>query len=127
MGFRDWYDQLSEGQRTTYGLLLSVILLTIPCYCLGVIALVNAPPPVSLTPTPLATMPPRTNTPPAVAPPTLTFTPRDVTITLEPTPTQFFPTVVPSATASETPTPTETLTPIPSDTPPSLMTGRTVS
>ena len=54
-----WYGELGEGRRTTYGLLLGVILLAIPCYCLGIAALVTAPPAVSLTVTPLATPPPQ--------------------------------------------------------------------
>jgi hypothetical protein len=45
----EWYTHLSGRQRIIYGLSVSIILLSLPCYCLGVMALITAPVP---TPSP---------------------------------------------------------------------------
>ena len=113
MGFGEWYGRLSKRQRTTYGLLVALLLLTIPCYCLGFVVLGNAPPLPWLTPTVRATVSlptPTSPVPTAMA----TLSPAVLpTETLEPTPTQFFPTVVPAPTPTEAPIATLTLTPVP--------------
>ena len=41
---REWIAGLTDSQRTTYGVLTAIILLTLPCYCLGLVALAIAPP-----------------------------------------------------------------------------------
>lgn len=100
--FGDWYGNLEPRQRTIYGLLIAVILATVPCYCLGGWALSQD---FRLIPTPTPTFTPTaTHTPvPPTATPTATSTP---TATLPPTPTE-----EPSPTVTHTPTPTETVTP----------------
>lgn len=100
--FQEWYTNLEPRRRTIYGLLVAIIVATIPCYCLGGWALTQdfylAP---TLTPPPTATVP-ATWTP--LPPPTETATP---------TPTET-PTLLPTETA--TPTPTETPTSLPTQT-----------
>ncbi|MEM7345010.1 MAG: Ig-like domain-containing protein [Chloroflexota bacterium] len=117
---------LPKEKRNIYYALFGTILLTIPCYCLGLIALSAAPPAGSVTPTPFDIVPISSSTPespengtPATETPTGT-----PTGTLEPTPTQSFPetaTVTPTSTSTPTPsqTPTGTLTPssTPTETP----------
>ena len=39
----NWLVDLASGKRTVYGVLIAVILLTLPCYCLGLAALAAAP------------------------------------------------------------------------------------
>lgn len=83
-------------QRTTYALLLAVALLTVPCYCLGIVMLLQAPPArpvptpriIRLSPSPTHTLLPPTLSPTPTQPPLPT---RTSTATLEPTPTQSFP------------------------------------
>jgi hypothetical protein len=31
----NWLADLASGKRTVYGILIAIILLTLPCYCLG--------------------------------------------------------------------------------------------
>ncbi|RMF01103.1 MAG: hypothetical protein D6768_11355, partial [Chloroflexi bacterium] len=107
----DWFNNQPQQKRAIYGVLIGIILMTIPCYCLGLIALATAPQVEIIGPavpgiTPTATTPlfvtaTPSNTPvPATATPTQ---PKPPTATLEPTPTQSFP-----------PTITPTFTPLPS-------------
>ena len=42
MGF-DPFSRVSNSQRTTRFVLLAIILLTLPCYCLGAVLLASAP------------------------------------------------------------------------------------
>ncbi len=116
-GIEAWYDpgamqrfeQLDPRRQRRYAILVGIILITLPCYCAGWIAIRRAPE-VSLLPTETATSEPIVQT--LTPSPTVTIT---ATITLTPTmtPTGFVPS--PSPTTTITPTPTET--PIPSDTP----------
>lgn len=112
----EWWNSFPREKRNIYAVLLGTILTTIPCYCLGIVALASAPriePPTStpfgiITPTSppdqgVATIVPDEPTP--VEGPTPT--PNTPTATLEPTPTQLFPTVPPT----ESPTPTNTVIP----------------
>jgi len=111
----EWFKSLPAEKRNVYAVLLGIILLTIPCYCLGIAALAAAPPVELPTPTPFgftATPASTADLPslvPDVATPTGTPAPADgtPTATLEPTPTQIFPTVP----ATQTPTPTNTVLP----------------
>jgi hypothetical protein len=103
-------ESLSARLRT-YKILIGIILLTLPCYCAGFLALTWRLPNKDLTPTPtlLATV---TNPAlPSVTAGILTllpsFTAGPATKTLEPSPTQFAP---PSRTPSYTPTNTDTPT-----------------
>jgi hypothetical protein len=129
-----WYLALSPRRRTVYGVLISIIVATIPCYCIGGWALTQefpgpgARPGVGATstsvlePTPTQQpMPTGEPTPTQEPTPTLEFTPtQSPTATETPTalPTE---TPVPTETATVTPepteTPTETATPAPTDTP----------
>ncbi|HUT18184.1 MAG TPA: hypothetical protein VM366_03415 [Anaerolineae bacterium] len=105
--FREWYANLEPRQRTIYGLLIAVIVATVPCYCLGGWALSQD---FRLIPTPTATFTPTaTYTPvPPTATPHPTPTP---TATLPPTPTQEpSPTITPTPTSTGTATPTATTT-----------------
>ena len=105
--FREWYANPEPRQRTIYGLLIAIILATVPCYCLGGWALSQD---FRLIPTPTATFTPTaTYTPvPPTATPRPTSTP---TATLSPTPTQEpSPTITPTPTSTETATPTATIT-----------------
>lgn len=76
-------------------ILLSIILLTLPCYCLGIILLISSQNAVS-QPTP-----------------TITFTPTETPVP----PTSIIPTITSSATATYTNTPTITWTASPTYTP----------
>jgi hypothetical protein len=95
----------------TYKILIGIILLTLPCYCAGFLALTWRLPNNDLTPTP--TLLPTVTSPalPSVTAGILTllppFTAGPPTRTLEPSPTQFAP---PSRTPSYTPTTTDTPT-----------------
>ncbi len=40
----EWYSSLPERKKVTYGVLFTIISLTLPCYILGFIALAMAPP-----------------------------------------------------------------------------------
>ena len=138
--FSRWYGALSPRRRTGYGVLLAVIVATIPCYCIGVYVLTQGlppaflpkaqPTPTPLDPTPTANLPTPTPVPDTPVPtetiestptqmPTLTATPTE-TVTAVPTETEtptstLTPTEEPSATPTEepsaTPTATETLAP----------------
>jgi hypothetical protein len=133
--FQNWYGALSPRRRTGYNVLVAVIVATLPCYCIGVYALVEGLPPV-LRPRALATPTPIDPTPTTHLPtntplpdtPTATVT---ATETVEPTPTQMptltlTPTALPTETATEAPTetptptatesPTETVTPTATET-----------
>jgi len=120
--FQNWYGALSPRRRTGYNVLVAVIAATLPCYCIGVYALVEGLPPalrprVLATPTPLDPTPTTnlpTNTPlPDTPTPTAT-----ATETIEPTPSQM-PTLThtPTAVPTETPTITATVTEEPTETP----------
>jgi len=50
--FRRWYDTLPERRRAMYGLFISITLLTLPCYGVGLVALAIAPSPNLPTPRP---------------------------------------------------------------------------
>jgi len=126
-----------DSRRRTYAILIGVILLTVPCYCAGVVALILAPDETAVIPTitPTATIT-ATNTQlpapnPLTAVPTNnpTITP-GATETLPPTPGQFetetpipsqtptfthtpTPTLISTETATATATPTPTATPLP--------------
>ena len=122
------FEKIKEFDRTRL-ILGSVILITLPCYCLGMIMLWNAnlvreqkTPTATFTPegTSLATVTP-TYTVPAISP-TVTFTPT-ITSTFTPTITYVIPptrtfTLTPSPLPTDTlqPSPTFTDTPIPSPT-----------
>src|SRR3974377_1106920 len=105
-----WFDGLPPRQRRLYLILIGIIALTLPCYCLGISALAlapsgRAPAAVTGTPTLQPTSGPATATLPANA-------------TLEPTPTNWVPPTItdtpppgPTATATHTHTPTHTPTP----------------
>jgi hypothetical protein len=124
------FQRLTEGHQTTRMLLLGIIFLTIPCYCLGAVLLAYAPDDET-TPVPGVTRSPleqQTATArPSITPFfTATFTsssplqPTPIQIQLRtPVPTFFFPTVAltltPTNTTVSTPTdaPTITLPPSP--------------
>lgn len=135
MGF-DPFSRLADQRQTTRMVLLAIIVLTLPCYCLGAVLLATAPetsdarsgtsrPPLSgQTASPGGT---------ASITPFFTATPTRADFNLGPTPIQIqiptrAPLVLPTATLTLTPTNTElppptaapTLTPIPTNTlPPS--------
>jgi len=110
-----------RAQKPIYTILIAVIIATIPCYCLGFVALAIRPSPLTPTPIPETTetaVPNASATPYEVGPGTGT-----PSKTLQPTPTQWFPpTRTPTPTATETPlpsmTPTDTPTPTPTPLPP---------
>ncbi len=123
-----WYGNVSPRQRRTYTILISIIALTVPCYCIGLIALAFAPginASGSLATPTLA--PPITPVIAAVTVPssaTLPLTPTEWRLhTLTPTPTSSptstgTPTASPTvATPTETPTPSPSATPSPTSTP----------
>lgn len=121
-----WLNSLPPGKRNIYAVLLGIILLTIPCYCLGIAALAAAPPVEVPTPTPFSftATPIQNQDIPSLVPDTATptetppQTDNTATATLEPTPTQLFPTVPATDTPTAIPaTATPTNTPLPSDTP----------
>jgi hypothetical protein len=117
----NWYGNVSPRQRRIYNTLIGIIALTLPCYCLGLLALTLAPnsraggsPSTSL---------PALPTPTVIA---IVTVPLDVTPSLPPTerrPQTITPTPTASATNTGTPTPTasatgtETATPTASATP----------
>lgn len=102
--FEEWYTGLQPRQRTIYGVLIAIILATVPCYCIGGWALTqNWTVPVP-TPTPMPS--PTATVAPPVVPPTAT-----ATATLPPTPTQEpSPTITPTPTATATDVATATAT-----------------
>lgn len=125
----NWLTKLPEQKRTAYTLLLVIILLTLPCYCLGVSALLVAPGRGSEDQSLFTSVPTTTagasqspeDTPLPSAPvstPMASFTPGPSPTGLPATPTQWFP---PTRTftpiPSETGTPTETATPTETGTP----------
>ncbi len=100
-------------RKPIYTVLIAIILATIPCYCLGFIALSLRTSTGRPTPSPTftaeLTLAP-TETPHGVGG---TSVPR----TLEPTPTQWYPpTFTPTPSPTLTPTPTETPSPTPTET-----------
>lgn len=143
MNIFDWFNSLPKSKRNIYFVLLGVIGATIPCYCVGIIALATASPTENLTPTPFSLV--STATPAIPALPTLTPTiatgaspdNRTPTSTLEPTPTQSFPNSTPSPSntpspttvpGTATPTPTGTVQPTNTSTPtPTVNTTATVA
>jgi hypothetical protein len=116
-----WYGNVSSRQRRTYTILIGIIALTVPCYCIGLSALALAPGTrASRSPTtPTLSLPPNT---PVSAAVTL---PPDATLRLMPTegqPHTLMPTSSPTSTGTPTssPTvsrPTESPIPLPSPTP----------
>jgi hypothetical protein len=125
--------ETSEARTRRRLTLIVVTLATIPCYCIGWIAMVIAPEPTELTPTATLTAtfgPTATGT---LQLPTLSLTPLIVTgtitptFTFTPTATQtltpfqpatgtFTPSYTPSNTATLTPSNTPSLTPSPTST-----------
>lgn len=116
-----------DSRRRTYAILIGITLLTLPCYCLGIIAYISEQdpsptlPPAIITATSLATVEgveatfTPSHTPISTRPIGLT------TVTLPSTPDQFvtetrFPTLTPSITPSLPPTDTSTPTATPSAT-----------
>src|SRR5712691_2483753 len=93
----------NSARRRTYSILTGIILLTLPCYCAGFIALslAPAPPNGNATAPLLATI---TGQPSATASVTVTPSPAEPSATLLATTTQFVP-------------PTRTATNLPSTTP----------
>ncbi|HML24596.1 MAG TPA: hypothetical protein PKD09_23285 [Aggregatilinea sp.] len=134
MGF-DPFSKLTDQQRTTRIVLLAIILLTLPCYCLGAVLLASAPESPATTSEARSTLSALTASPArsATITPFFTATPTRAGSPLQPTPIQIqFPTqapiILPTATLTMTPTNTDlplptqapTLTPIPTNTlPPS--------
>lgn len=112
---RKWVASLSSRQRTIYGLLLAVIVATVPCYALGfwaltldffpVVASTVTPGSALATPTWMSTWTPTATATDTAVPPTATPT---ETPTATPTET---PTEMPTETATATPTETLTMTP----------------
>ena len=136
----NWLADLASGKRTVYGVLIAVILLTLPCYCLGFAVLAAAPgaqrplvlptgvtltaavepsatrlPSGTLGPTPTNWVPPTlTPTPPPTKTSTPVSTPTPAPATLTPTPPPSATPTVAVATATATATsvlPTATHTP----------------
>ena len=115
----NWFRSLPQYRQRYYALLVGAILLTLPCYCTGLLLFIMSP----SQPTP--TQPPWTPTPLQAA--SATLLPAALTLTA-------FPTQIPSASPSPEPRPgatqtqaltevapaqpTTTLRPPPSDTPP---------
>ncbi len=134
MGF-DPFAKLTDQQRTTRIVLLAIILLTLPCYCLGAILLASAPDSPSATSEARSTLSALTASPnrTSTITPFFTATPTRAGSPLQPTPIQIqFPTqapiILPTSTLTQTPTNTDlpaptqapTITPIPTNTlPPS--------
>ena len=101
----NWYGNVSPRQRRTYNILISIIALTVPCYCLGLIALALAPGIRSGIDLPTPALPPPST--PISAAVTL---PSDATLQL--TPTEWQPhTVTPTPASSPTRTGTPTASP----------------
>ncbi len=100
-----------NARLRTYKILVGIILLTLPCYCAGILALTWRGPNQgsAATPTLLPTVTSQglPGTTPGILTMLPSFTPGPPTITLPATPTQFAP---PSRTPSFTPTVTETPT-----------------
>jgi len=135
MGF-DPFSRLTNNQSTIRLVLLGIILLTIPCYCLGAILLATAPTSESAENTPRPTLGGFTASPNRTPSntPFITSTNTPPGAPLQPTPLQLYlrttiaPFVYPTATLTMTPTNTPwptatiapTLTPTPTNTlPPS--------
>jgi hypothetical protein len=103
-----WYGNVSLRQRRTYTILIGIIALTVPCYCISLIALALAPG-THASRSPTLTLPPKI---PVIA--AVTLLP-DATLRLTPTSS---PTSTGTPTSSPTVSkPTETPTPLP---PPTL-------
>ncbi len=101
----------TSDARTRRRLTLIVITLaTIPCYCIGWVAMMLAPDPSQLTPTVTQTLTPEPIATGTLQPPTLSLTPLIVTgtitetVTFTPTPT-FTPTFTSTVTSTLSPTP----------------------
>jgi len=128
MGF-DPFSRLTDQRQTTRLVLLAIIVLTLPCYCLGAVLLATAPDtPSARSGTSRPTLSGQTASPGVTASitPFFTATPTRADFDLAPTPVQIqiptrAPLVLPTATLTLTPTNTElppptaapTLTPIP--------------
>ena len=112
-----WYGNVSLRQRRTYTILIGIIALTAPCYCIGLSALVLAP---GIRASRSPTVAPLPNTPIIAA---VTLQP-DATLRLMPTegqPHTLTPTSSPTSTGTPTSSPTvsrltETPTPSPEPT-----------
>ena len=114
-----WYGNVSLRQRRTYTILIGIIALTAPCYCIGLSALVLAP---GIRASRSPTVAPLPNTPIIAA---VTLQP-DATLRLMPTegqPHTLTPTSSPTSTGTPTssptvsrPTETSTLPPKPTNT-----------
>jgi hypothetical protein len=103
--------QTKRNRRRLYGILIGIILVTIPCYCAGLVAIRRAPQHV----TPTASIGPTFTQAPFIASPTPTSTAAlTATPTRTITPTPFVP---PTPTPTFTPEPTKTPTPTPTNTP----------
>src|SRR5512139_559998 len=104
-GYTNWLADLASGKRTVYGVLIAIILLTLPCYCLGFAALAARPgaPGSLVLPTGIAST--------VAVEPSATRLPGG---TLGPTPTNWVPpTLTPTPPATRTSTPVSTPTPAP--------------
>jgi hypothetical protein len=102
LGIRNWWSSLTEQRKSLYLALIALILLTLPCYCLGFIALQMIQPGVSETaPTPAALLP--ASSPSATLAAATPVAAPSATATIFPTPSR---TPVPSPTATTTLTPT---------------------
>lgn len=112
------YARFMDPRRFTYITLIGLIILTLPCYCLGIIAYTLAPGPIPTLPPPMVTVTSlatiegieSTFTPSST--PLAGQGPGTATPTLPSTPGQFV-----TETRLPTPTPSVTQTPAPSDTP----------
>ncbi len=105
----NWYGNVSPKQRRIYNTLIGVIALTLPCYCLGLLALILAP---SIH----AGGNPSTSSPALPTPTAIAIVTLPLAETPGPTPTEWQPhTITPtpsaSATNTSTPTPTASATP----------------
>jgi hypothetical protein len=108
---KQWYLALSPRRRTLYSVLISIIVATIPCYCIGGWAVMQGFPrqdtPNAIVAT--ATLEP---TPTLLAPTPESTPTQEPMATLEPTPTQGpTATETPMALPTDTETPTATLMP----------------
>ncbi len=113
-------EQERARSNPLYSVLIALIVLTIPFYCLGFVLLAwtnngRAMPTPGTTPTPTVGV--ATPVGPTLTP-TASPTPGTVTPTATPwVPPTFTPTLTPTPTFTPTPTPTPTETPLPSPTP----------
>ncbi|MGQ9600010.1 MAG: hypothetical protein ACUVWZ_11415, partial [Anaerolineae bacterium] len=126
MGLMDRFRALPGYRQRLYLLLISAILLTLPCYCIGILLLVVAPPLSTPIPPPTwtrflpVTLPPTATTRSTATPALPSSTPRlgaSATFTSTPTRTPVFtPTASRTPTRTNTPTQTATATRTPTQT-----------